>query len=153
MQAHQKQQHAQVVLPFQISQLDKRNLISTDLLGGFCCFQQTLSTTSLTEAPFGSCTAPPVSVLMLFSYSQTGKIMIIVLPSRVAKNNHISSRVSRLACKTYYFENTASVNVQVQILPIHAHTSNFIWPWSSVEKNEITYRHTAVELYTSHFKK
>lgn len=79
--------------------------------------------------------------------------MIIVLPSRVAKDNHISSRVSRLPSKTYFFENTALVNVLVQILQIHTHTSNFIWLWSSVEKNEIIYRHTAVELYTSHFKK
>lgn len=52
--------------PSQIPQLDKRNL-SVDILHGFYhCLQQTLSTTSLTEAPFGSCTATPDSVPMLF---------------------------------------------------------------------------------------
>lgn len=75
MQACQKQQHAGVMPPSQTPQLDKRNLISTDILGGFChCLQQTLSTSSLADAPFGSCTATPDSVLMLFSYSQTGKL-------------------------------------------------------------------------------
>lgn len=40
--------------------------------------------------------------------------------------NHISSRVSRLSCRTCSFENTASVNALAQILQVHTHTSNFI---------------------------
>lgn len=52
--------HAWDILPSQITQLDKRNLISTDILVGGChCLQQTLSTTSLTETLPSSCTATP----------------------------------------------------------------------------------------------
>lgn len=70
MLACQKQWHVWLTPSSQILQLHKIQLISADILGGVCiCLQQILSTPSLAEAPFSSCTATLDPVLTLFFFT------------------------------------------------------------------------------------
>jgi len=72
--------------PSQLPQPHKRNLISSDFLGGVChCLQQTLSITSLAEAPFISCTALLCTDAIFLQ--PKWKITVKVLPSREAEDD------------------------------------------------------------------